>query len=220
MAFFVLPQFEKVFDDFGMNLPWLTQFVLGFSHYRYLVLAAPAAVIMGFLLLRWTMRTTTEGSILWSRLLYAIPVIGTLMQSARLAAFTELLSVLIEYELPLSEAYRLAGEASPDPLTRARAREVVQCLNNGEPLGATLHGRGLVPQWVAWMTATGEQRGNLASSLRQIAAVYRQQVEGRAMLLRMVLPPFLIVTTAGILTTGFVLSLMLPIIKLLEGLSQ
>jgi type II secretory pathway component PulF len=50
--------------------------------------------------------------------------------------------------------------------------------------------------------------------------MYRRQVEVRAGLLRSVLPPFLIVSTVGVLIAAFVFAVMLPLIKLLEGLSK
>jgi hypothetical protein len=42
----------------------------------------------------------------------------------------------------------------------------------------------------------------------------------RAVLLRSVLPPFLIICTAGLFTVGFVFAVMLPMYRLLEGLSK
>ena len=50
--------------------------------------------------------------------------------------------------------------------------------------------------------------------------LWRRQVEMRATLLRSVLPPFLVIVTAGLFTVAFVFAIMLPIIKLLEGLSK
>ena len=70
------------------------------------------------------------------------------------------------------------------------------------------------------MVGLGEQRGTLGKALHQVADVYRRQAAMRAALLRSVLPPFLIVATAGVLVALFVLSVMLPLIKLLEGLAR
>jgi type II secretory pathway component PulF len=87
-------------------------------------------------------------------------------------------------------------------------------------MGEVLRGRGLLPEWVAWMAAAGEQRGALSATLHQIAAIYRRQVDSRAALLRTVLPAFMIIVTAGLLTATFAFSVMLPMVKLLEGLSK
>jgi type II secretory pathway component PulF len=77
-----------------------------------------------------------------------------------------------------------------------------------------------MPELIAWMTAVGERRGELGKSLHHVAELYRRQVERRAALLRTVLPPFLIVATAGVLVCLFVFALILPMVKLLEGLAK
>jgi type II secretory pathway component PulF len=149
-----------------------------------------------------------------------LPVVGPLVRSARLAAFTDLLGILVDYGLSLPRAFELAGEASSDPFVKLGARQARQDLEAGLPLGPALRHRLLVPELIAWMTALGEQRGELGKVLHQIAAVYRRQVERRAALLRTVLPPFLIIGTAGVVVSVFVFALILPMVKLLEGLSK
>jgi type II secretory pathway component PulF len=143
-----------------------------------------------------------------------------LIRSARLAAFTDLLAILVDHELPLPEAFRLAGEASSDPIMAAASRDVCEELGQGVSLGKAFQGRGLVPEWVSWMTGLGERRGTLGQTLHQVADMYRRQVELRVVLLRSVLPPFMIICTAGAFAFFFVFVLMLPMLHLLQGLSK
>ena len=70
------------------------------------------------------------------------------------------------------------------------------------------------------MTAVGELRGSLGKTLHQVAELYRRQVEMRVALLRSVLPPFLLIITVGSFVGIFVLTLLLPMIKLFEALSK
>ena len=221
LCFYVMPQFDRIFQDFAMTLPDVTMvFVLIGRQPVQRVVFPLLGIILGVFLLRLMMRSTEPGRYLWAQAVYTVPVIGTLIRAARLAAFTELLAILVDHELPLPEAFRLAGEASSDPVMAITARHVHQDLKQGQTLGAVLRGRGLVPEWVAWMTGLGEQRGTLGKTLHLIADMYRRQVEMRATLLRSVLPPFLVIVTAGLFTVAFVFAIMLPIIKLLEGLSK
>jgi type II secretory pathway component PulF len=220
LVFMILPQFEQIFKDFNMSLPPVTQFVLAIGRHPVPVLAVPLGLVtLG--LIFWTMlRMSPRGRMVWARLVYSVPVIGTLIRSARLAAFAELLSVLVEYEMPLPEAFRMAGEASSDPIMAGRSWMIFTRLSQGMPLSHALRGLGLLPEWVAWMAGAGQQRGSLAEALKHIAAVYRRQVDARSALLRSILPAFMIVSTAGVLVGVFTMSVMLPMIKLLEGLSK
>jgi type IV pilus assembly protein PilC len=221
MAFFVLPQFEQIFTSFQMRLPTITNVALFVGKHPYSILVLPASLIAAAIILPWIfLRRTQTGQRLWALGLYSIPLVGTLIRAARLAAFSELLSVLVEYEMPLPEAFRLAGTASSDPLMKHEAAGIYRRLTEGAKLAEVLRGRGLLPEWVAWMVAAGEQRGALAGALRQIAALYRRQVESRAALLRTILPAFMIIVTAGMLVGTFAFSVMYPLIRLLEGLSK
>jgi type II secretory pathway component PulF len=216
----VLPQFDQVFQGFQMQLPPVTQAVLWLGRNPFITLAVPATIV-AFLLLAWLlMRMTDRGRQGLAQITYAVPVVGTLVRSARLAAFADLMAVLVEYELPLPEAFRLAGVASSDPLMAARTDLIYTRLSSGTPLALALRGLGLLPEWVAWMAGTGERRGALAPALRQIAAIYRRQVEARSAILRSVLPACMIIATAGVLVATFAAACMMPMIKLLEGLSM
>jgi type IV pilus assembly protein PilC len=220
MAFFVLPQFGDIFSGMGMRLPALTTatiWIVGHAELLFL----PVVVIGGGLMTYWlTSRFSERGRLVWARFIYTIPAVGTLLRSTRLASFSELLAILIDQSIPLPEAFAMAGEASSDPVMSAASRQVVEDLNQGVPLSTTLRNRHLVPELIAWMTAFGEQRGQLGKALHQVAELYRRQVEMRAAFLRYVLPPFMIIITAGVLVTLFVLTLILPMYKLLEGLMR
>ncbi len=218
---FVLPQFDQIYTDFHMQLPWVTRVVMKFGRNPVGMLVAPLALVGVCLLLGYLgMRFTERGRYRWAEIVYSVPLVGTLIRSARLAAFTELLAILVDHALPLPEAFQLAGEASSDPVMAWQARDICRQLNEGRSLGETLHGRGLVPEWVAWMTGLGERRGTLGKTLHQVADLYRRQVEMRAALLRSVLPPFLIVVIGGFFAGFFIFAAMLPMVKLLEGLTR
>ncbi len=217
----VLPRFREIFAEFNMKLPFLTEamFALGQRPGTLFFLPVGGLVVF-FLATRSVLRSTPAGQRAWTRRCYTVPLVGTLMRSAQLAAFTDLLSILVHQEVPLTEAFHLAGEASSDPLLSQLAEQVRAALGQGHPLGEVLRGQGLVPEWVAWMAGLGEQRGQLGEALKQIAEMYRRQVEMRAGLLRSVLPPLLVIVTAGVFVGCFVFALMLPMIKLLEGLAN
>ncbi|OWK47000.1 type II secretion system F family protein [Fimbriiglobus ruber] len=219
LSLLIVPQFDQIFKDFGLQLPGLTQMVMAFGRHPVEV-AIAAASVLGSLVVLWVVGRTTHLGQTWMQLIYYVPLVGTLIRAARLAAFADLLGMLVEYGVPLPAAFRLAGAASSDPGMAARTARVEELLSQGSSLADAFRGRGLVPEWVAWLAAAGETRGGLAPALREIATIYRRQVETRAVVLRTVLPPLVVVATAGVLTGVFAVALMLPMIKLLEGLSK
>jgi type II secretory pathway component PulF len=220
VAYVLVPAFEKIFADFKMRLPWLTEWALAIGRHPVINFMLPPALLVVFLVVvRFLLRLSGPGRRLWARWVYAIPVAGTLIRSARLAAFTDMLAILVDHGVPLPEAIRLAGAASPDPLTELTSQTIEQDLSRGLPLAAALRERNAMPEVIAWMAGLGERRGNLAATLHQVAELYRRQAELRANLLRTVLPPFFIVVTAVIILGVFFTAVFLPLLGLLEGLS-
>lgn len=221
VCFFILPQFAQVYKEFNIRLPAATEFALKLSRHPVEFIAVPAVMICLIVVMAYLgTHFSAAGRRLWAGFLYSIPVAGTLVRAARLAAFTDLLAILVDHSIPLPEAFRLAGEASSDPIMARESREIQEHLSQGKSLGEVLRGRGLVPEWVAWMAGVGEQRGALGKTLHQVAEMYRRQVELRAALLRSVLPPFFIIALAVLFGGLFLTIGIIPMVRLLEGLSK
>jgi type II secretory pathway component PulF len=218
---YLVPRFGAIFEEFGMTLPALTEIMLAICRRPLLFLVAPLLIVLGAIILtKAILSGSDQGRRRWARLVYALPVVGVLVRASRQAAFSDLLALLVDHEVPLPLAFQLAGEASSDPFLASGARAAQKELEAGQPLGRALRERMLVPELIAWMTTVGEQRGDLGPTLQHVAELYHRQVERRAAFLRTVLPPFLIIGTAAVLVCLFVLPMALPMIKLLEGLSK
>ncbi|MFM7151729.1 MAG: type II secretion system F family protein [Gemmataceae bacterium] len=221
MCLFIMPQFQQIFRDFNMRLPLITElaFTIGTNPIQMVVI--PVLVLLGLVWgVHLLMKRTETGRALWTRVVYSMPIVGVLVRSTRLSAFSELLAILVDHGVPLPEGFRLAGLASSDPLLTEAGKKVEKDLEQGVSLGKALREKHLVPELIAWMTGMGEQRGNLGQTLHQVAAIYHRQAELRANLLRNVLPPILILATASIIVFFFVIAIMLPMVKLLEALSK
>ncbi len=219
MSFYILPQFNAVYKEFGLNLPWITQAAFAVAEHPLIVGIVLLALLLPVVVLLIASRLWPGARRVSARILYRLPLIGTLVRSARLASFAELLAILVEYEVPMPEAFRTAGLACPDPIMASRAVLVAEDLEQGSTLAGSLTGRGLVPAWMAWMTGQGARHGKLDDALRQVANVYRRQVDSRVAILRSILPSFIIILVACALMVVFILSVFAPLYQLLEGLS-
>lgn len=137
---FLVTQFENIFRDFGIPLPKLTMLLIGTSH--LLRAGWPVLLILSvgglfvWLILRFVLPTPTRNSVI-SR----IPVIGPLWRYTSWAEFCHLLALLLEAELPMPEALRLAGQgiqnSDIDRACRAMANEV----EKGRSLSDAMSGR-------------------------------------------------------------------------------
>jgi type II secretory pathway component PulF len=220
VAMAILPGMSEIFEGFRLQLPVVTRALVFVGRHPMEILVLPFLVTVVVLVTSWmVLRATRRGRKVLARMVYALPVAGTLIRSARLAAFADLLGILVDESIPLAEGLCLAAEASSDPLLTEGAGKIDKDLRQGMPLGKALSQEGLVPELVVWMIGFGERQGTLGPALHQVAQLYRRKAEVRAALLRTVLPPLLVVGMAATLGTLFVFGLMSPMYSLLEGLS-
>jgi type II secretory pathway component PulF len=216
----ILPAYTDMFEKMKLSLPTLTRILVFVGEHPVAILVVPPVVVIaGLLIARQVLQASAGGRVLWARFVNALPVAGTLIRSARLAAFTDLLGILVDQSVPLPEALRLAAQASSDPLLTEGSKHIEQGISQGRPLGLVLQTQRLVPELVVWMIGFGEKQGTLGPALHQVAQLYRRQMEVRAALLRTILPPLLIVVLAGTLAALFIFGLIAPMYSLLEGLS-
>ncbi|HYT91607.1 MAG TPA: type II secretion system F family protein [Gemmataceae bacterium] len=215
----VLPLFVEIFEQMKVKLPALTKILVFVGQHPLEILVLPVAIVIGGLVsARLLLGTSAAGRVLWARFVYALPLVGVLIRSARLAAFVDLLGLLVDQAIPLPEALRLAAAASSDPLLTEGAADIDHDLRQGVPLGEALLRQRLVPDLVVWMTRFGEKQGTLGTALHHLAQMYRRQAETRATLLRTVLPPLLTIFLAILLGGLFIFGLLSPLFNLLQGL--
>jgi type II secretory pathway component PulF len=216
----ILPQLTDVFQKMQIQVPVITRLLIFVGNHPLETLMLPTVIIIGGLATVWVMlRASWRGRVIWARCVYALPLVGSLIRSARLAAFADTLGILVDQSIPLSESWGLAAAASSDPLLVEGSGRVGLQLAQGVPLGETLKREALVPDLIVWLVAFGEKRSNLGPTLRQVAQLYRRQAEARVALLRTVLPPLIIICLAAVLGALFLFGLMGPMYSVLDGLS-
>jgi type II secretory pathway component PulF len=216
----VVPKFDKIFSDFRMKLPRVTEIVITLSHVPWEYFVLPPLLLVALLFMaRLVLLLSPAGRRLWARWVYAIPLVGTLLRSARLANFTELLAILVEHSVPLPEAFRLAGAAASDPLTAAASRLIEEDLRSGIPLVDSLRSRRALPEVISWLAGQGDRRGDLAQTLRRVSGIYRNQADLRSKMLRSILPSGAVVVVTVAVVGLALLALFAPLIALMEGLS-
>src|SRR3954463_729430 len=110
---FLVPVFEKIFKDFGGDLPTITKVTVALSHLVtrqwYLGLAIVVAVVVGFK--KW--KATDRGREQWDRFKLRVPwKIGDIVQKVALARFSRTFSALLAAGVPLRPALENTGRTS------------------------------------------------------------------------------------------------------------
>jgi general secretion pathway protein F len=221
LVYLVVPRFAAAADSLGLAMPvplsWLAW--VG-DNVRYWWPVGPVAIAV--LAATWVRSGTTAGlrGGAWSGL-RLFPWMGSLLADYEAANFAELLALLLEHRVPYPSAIVLAAEATGAPRLAVGARRAAEVLCRGEPPAAAVQaaGPGAFPPMLRWTLATGQAQGSLDAALHHLAELYRKRARYRAEHLAMFLPLILTVVIGAGAAAFYGLSLFLPLIEMLSGLS-
>ena len=133
----VIVRFEELFRDFGVSLPFLTQFVLETSHalrFIWPLFAAGALVLFA----GWSVAGLVLSRASRNSLFARLPLIGPLWRFTSWAEFCHLLAILLEARLPMPEALRLTGEAVEDRDVEHACRAMARSVERGASLSVAM----------------------------------------------------------------------------------
>lgn len=162
----------------------------------------------------------------WSaRIMDRLPWIGRMLRLSRAATFLEILSLLIENEVPLDEAVSLAARASGDRQTQLAARGIVDMLQTGGPdkgrIGEAIGMRqSPFPPLMNWVMFSTKRETSLLPALRHGAAAYHRRARHQADLVRTLMPVVLTLVFAGGVTVAYVMAILVPYIMMLRNMSE
>jgi type IV pilus assembly protein PilC len=214
---FLVPVFEKIFKDFGGDLPAITKFTVWLSHLAterfYLLFGGMFAIVWAFR----TWKKTESGRMQWDRLKLKFPMkIGDIVQKVALARFSRTFSGLIAAGVPMLEAIDITGKTSGNKVIEKAMLEVRESVKKGGSLTAPMmEVPEAFPVMVTQMIGVGEETGALETMMTKIADFYEEQVAAAVKALTSILEPIMIVVVGAIV--GFiVIAMYLPMFKVYD----
>jgi type IV pilus assembly protein PilC len=214
---FLVPVFEKVFKQFGGDLPTITKFTVGLSHavthQWYLLIACTAGVIFGFK--KW--KKTARGREQWDRFKLKVPwKIGEIVQKVCLARFSRTYSALIAAGVPMLQSIEITGRTSGNKVIENAMEQVRESVKAGGSITTPMRAvPEAFPTMVTQMIGVGEETGALEQMLSKVADFYEDEVAASLKALTSILEPLMIIVVGGIV--GFiVISMYMPMFKVYD----
>lgn len=209
LMFFVLPQFSAVFDQFGMKLPAITEFLLGISHELrarwWLWLVAGAAAIVGWK----SFRRSETGTRFWDRLVLNFGPVRDVSRALITGRAFHLLGIMLDSGVPLLDGLKLTQSSLQNSLFRGLFEQLQQDVLNGRGLTEALAAAPFLPNGAVEMVSTAERTGSLGSVTQVIGEHYEEEGETRLRELAALVEPIIIVVM-GTIVAAVVLAVMLP----------
>lgn len=224
---FIVPKFEKIFDDFGTSLPALTAMLIYTSKWLG-GRAYPDQMIPGllwmllvpvfFVIFLKLFRKTDFGKFLTDSIALKLPVAGQLIAKSTIARFTRTLGTLVSAGVPILDAILITKETTGNYIYARALGKIHDSVRQGDSFAEPLRQARVCDAIVVNMIDVGEETGDLDKMLTKIADNYDDEVDTLVASLVSLMEPIMVVVLGGIV--GFiVLALFLPLVKLITNLT-
>jgi type IV pilus assembly protein PilC len=214
---FLVPVFEKVFKDFGGQLPTITKVTVMLSHLVtgqwYIGLGLTVGTVFTFK--KW--KRSAKGREQWDRFKLRVPWgIGGIVQKVALARFSRTYSALIAAGVPMLQAIEITGRTAGNRVVEKAMENVRESVKGGGSIATPMRAEpAAFPMMVTQMVGVGEETGALETMLSKIADFYEDEVAASLKALTSILEPLMIIIVGGIV--GFiVISMYMPMFKVYD----
>lgn len=216
MFIFVVPGIIATFKELNTDLPFTTQVIVFMSdflsgHWLLSILA-----IVAFILAIYFSGKTVVGKKFRDQLIVRLPLIADLVKEANAARVARTLSSLLSAGVPVAESIQITKDIVNNHLYKKVLEEAATVVEKGENISAVfMQNPKYYPTFVGEMMAVGEETGNMASMLLEVAIFYENDVEERTKDLSTIIEPVLMVII-GAAVAFFALSMITPIYSVMD----
>lgn len=218
MMIFVMPQITGVFKGMDKELPATTTFLIGMSdflvEYTLLAIGGMIAGVLGFI---YALKTKW-GRIATSWIIPRLPVIGNLAKETNAARTARTLSSLLNSGVDVLQSITITEEVIQNVFYKKILRDAATRVEKGTALSeAFIERKDLYPILVGEMILVGEETGQIAGMLGELAIFYENEVERKTKDLSTIIEPLMMVVIGG--SVGFfALALIAPIYSISDGI--
>jgi len=215
MLMFIVPVFQKVFDELNGQLPTPTKIVIGMSNALrgYWFIIFPTIGLIIYLIRRF--KRTPEGTQMWDRFKLRVPMkIGDVVQKIALARISRTLATLVAAGVDIITALDIAAGTAGNWVLETALQRTSQRVHEGVPISIPLAEDDIFPPMVGQMVKIGEETGELDKMLGKIADFYEDEVDASIESLTSIIEPLLMICV-GAMVGAIVIAMYLPMFKLL-----
>tara|TARA_R110002049_G_scaffold2750_6_gene22056 strand:- start:15933 stop:17369 length:1437 start_codon:yes stop_codon:yes gene_type:complete len=135
---YIVPTFEQMFEEFGLDLPAPTVLLIAMSNYIagywFLLIAMP----VGLLVLIKLLRKFRHGRMGFDMFIIKVPIFGSLIEKNILARTTRTLGTLVSSGVPILEAINITRETAGNAMFERMFTRVNDSIREGEVISKPL----------------------------------------------------------------------------------
>jgi type IV pilus assembly protein PilC len=218
MMIYVMPQITGVFKGMSKELPGATKFLIAMSDFLVANTLLAAGGLLGSVFALLYALKTKWGKIATSFLVVRLPAIGKLAKETNAARTARTLSSLLLSGVDVIQSIEITEDVVQNVFYKKILREARNRVEKGTALSEVfIERKDLYPILVGEMILVGEETGQIAGMLGELAEYYENEVERKTKDLSTIIEPLMMVVIGG--GVGFfALALIAPIYSISDGL--
>lgn len=215
----VIPVFEKMFSDFGGELPAPTAMVIAFSDFlQAYIMYFMAALFVFVSLFKQAYRRSPAFKYQVHRFNLMLPIFGPIIKKVAVARFTRTLGTMISSGVPILDALDITARTAGNMLIEEELQTCRASITEGKTLAEPLSESTIFPSMMVQMMAVGEETGSMEIMLTKIADFYDDEVDVAVGALTSMLEPVMMVFMGGSIGT-ILIAMYLPIFKIADSIN-
>lgn len=218
LMIFVIPKFMELFEELGTELPLPTLILMKISDFLHNGWVIGIVFIIILYIFYRFLKRFYAFNVFEDTVKLHLPVFGVLAQKVAIARFSRTLGTLISSGVPILQALTITKDTAGNEVVARSLTAVHDSIREGESIAGPLAKTRVFPLMVVNMINVGEETGSLDQMLNRIADTYDEEVNVTVNALTSLLEPLLILFM-GIVVGSIVISMFLPLVKLLTSLS-
>ncbi|MFZ2890914.1 type II secretion system F family protein [Sulfuricurvum sp.] len=215
----VVPKITAIFESTGQALPLLTEIIITLSHFfanYWFAIAAAVLGAAGLFIYKMATDYTFKKSI--HALILTLPIVGKMVETADLARFCTISSLLMRSGVPVVNTIKLSCITLSSEVIKGVFEEASVKVIEGSSLSKGLRrdsGYKIDDSFIE-AVAIGEETSELSSMFNHLSAFYIETNKDKIALFLSVLEPSLMLVIGGIIGV-MVTAMLLPIFSLNLG---
>lgn len=213
---FVIPQFAKMFEAQGVQLPLPTRIMLGtsnlFANYWWATGLVVLATIIGLMFYFRTPGGRHTADVLKLH----VPVVKVITRKNLVARFAQLLEMLSRSGIQIIEALQIISKTLGNAVVAREIEEAVKEVLEGVSVADALKGSQIFPKTVLKMISVGEKSGAMDEMLGKIAEQYDEELNQTIRRLSSMIEPIMTVVM-GVFLLMMALGIFLPMWGIYEN---
>ena len=214
---FVVPNLTATFKDLNTELPGSTKVIIFISDFLTAHWFLALLIMLAFIAGIYSILKTASGRRVRDKIIIKLPLVGDLVREANSARVARTMSSLLLAGVPVAECIQITRGIVSNYYHKQVLDEAAKVVEKGENIsGVFMKNPELYPTFVGEMMSVGEETGNMAAMLLEVAIFYETDVEERTKDLSTIIEPVLMVII-GAAVGFFAYSMVTPIYSVMNN---